>query len=275
VGQGDPGRHRGPALNLLRAIGRRRGLRPALATLLGLAVLAACGDALAQAAAPVVPAAVGPAPAPASATPSTALGMVALLTLATLIPAFVLACTSFVRFIVVLGFVRTGLSTPAAPPNQVLVGLALFMTVFVSAPVANEMYELGGRPYLAGAMTESQALDAASPPLRRFLLERTAETDLQLFYELGSAPRPASADDVPLRIAVPAFILSELRTAFRIGLAILLPFLVIDLVAATVLTSLGMVMLPPQVVALPIKLLVFVVIDGWHLVVESLLRGAL
>ncbi len=275
MGQGDPGRHRGPALNLLRAIGRRRRLRPALATLLGLAVLAACGDALAQAAAPVVPAAVGPAPAPASATPSTALGMVALLTLATLIPAFVLACTSFVRFIVVLGFVRTGLSTPAAPPNQVLVGLALFMTVFVSAPVANEMYELGGRPYLAGAMTEGQALDAASPPLRRFLLERTAETDLQLFYELGSAPRPASADDVPLRIAVPAFILSELRTAFRIGLAILLPFLVIDLVAATVLTSLGMVMLPPQVVALPIKLLVFVVIDGWHLVVESLLRGAL
>lgn len=116
--------------------------------------------------------------------------------------------------------------------------------------------------------------EAATPPLRQFLLERTAETDLELFYEFSDAERPSTADDVPLRIAIPAFILSELRTAFKIGLAILLPFLVIDLLAATILTSLGMVMVPPAVVALPIKLLVFVMIDGWHLVVQSLLRGA-
>jgi len=199
--------------------------------------------------------------------------MVVILTLATLLPAIVLSCTSFVRFIVVLGFVRTGLGTPSAPPNQVLVGLALFMAVFVSAPVAMDMYDRGGRAYLAGQLDEKQAFEAALPPLRAFLLAHTADTDLELFLGVSSAARPATIDDVPLRVAIPAFILSELRTAFKIGLTILLPFLVIDLVAATVLTSLGMVMVAPQVVALPAKLLVFVMIDGWHIVVESLLRG--
>jgi flagellar biosynthesis protein FliP len=207
--------------------------------------------------------------------PSTsgAIGMVIALTIATLLPAIVLSCTCFVRFVVVLGFVRTGIGTPAAPPNQVLVGLALFMAVFVSAPIATQMYEAGGKPYMAGQMTESQAIDAATPPLRKFLLAHTADADLELFYSVAKAPRPATIDDVPLRIAIPAFVLSELRTAFKIGLTMLLPFLVIDLVAATILTSLGMVMVPPQSVSLPLKLLVFVMIDGWHLVVESLLRG--
>jgi flagellar biosynthetic protein FliP len=202
--------------------------------------------------------------------------MVAILTLATLIPALVLSCTCFVRFVVVLGFVRTGLSTQSAPPNQVLVGLALFMTVFVSAPVATQMYEAGGKPYLDGTMDERQAAaDAATPPLRRFLIERTRDADLALFYEVSDEPRPASVDDVPLRIAVPAFIVSELRTAFELGLTVLLPFLVIDLVVATVLTALGMVMVPPQVLSLPLKLLVFLAVDGWHLIVRSLLQGAM
>ena len=204
-----------------------------------------------------------------------AVGMVVLLTLVTLLPAIVLSCTCFVRFIVVLGFVRTGIGTPAAPPNQVLVGLALFMSVFVSAPVATQIYDRAGRAYLAGQIDEVQAFDAATPPLRSFLLHHTTEPDLALFYEVSNAPRPATIDEVPLKIAVPAFLLSELRLAFKIGLTILLPFLVIDLVAATILTSLGMVMVPPQVIALPIKLLVFVMIDGWHLVVQSLLRGAM
>ena len=212
----------------------------------------------------------------ASSTPGSlgAVSMVVLLTVVTLLPAIVLSCTCFVRFVVVLGFVRTGIGTQSAPPNQVLVGLALFMAVFTSAPVAMDMYASGGKPYLAGTMDEKQALEAATPPLRDFLLRRTAESDLSLFYDYSSAPRPTTAADVPLRIAIPAFIVSELRTAFKIGLTILLPFLVIDLLAATILTSLGMVMVPPQVVALPIKLLVFVMIDGWHLVVQSLLRGA-
>ncbi len=203
-----------------------------------------------------------------------AIGMVVLLTVVTLLPAIVLSCTCFVRFVVVLGFVRTGIGTPAAPPNQVLVGLALFMSIFVSAPVAIEMYERGGKAYMAGQMTEAQALEAATPPLRDFLLHRTTESDLELFFGASNLPRPNTADEVPLRVAIPAFIISELRTAFEIGLTILLPFLVIDLIAAAVLTALGMVMVPPSVVALPIKLLVFVMIDGWHLVVESLLRGA-
>lgn len=203
-----------------------------------------------------------------------AVGMVIVLTVASLLPAIVLSCTCFVRFVVVLGFVRTGMGTPAAPPNQVLVGLALFMAIFTSAPVAIDMYEAGGRDYFAGKLDESQAIESASPPLRTFLLERTQESDLELFYEFSADPRPATAADVPLRIAIPAFIVSELRTAFEIGLTILLPFLVIDLICAAVLTSLGMVMVPPAVVALPIKLLVFVMIDGWHLVVQSLLRGA-
>jgi flagellar biosynthetic protein FliP len=213
-------------------------------------------------------------PGAESAGPLGAVGMVLVLTAVTLLPALVLSCTCFVRFVVVLGFVRTGLGTPAAPPNQVLVGLALFMTIFISAPVAMDMYEKGGAAYLAGEMSASEAYDKMAPPLRHFLLERTTDEDLQLFYEASNAPQPTTADDVPLRIAIPAFILSELRTAFQIGLTILLPFLVIDLVAASVLSALGMVMVPPQVVALPMKLLVFVVIDGWHLIVESLLRGA-
>src|SRR5690606_26134598 len=122
----------------------------------------------------------------------------------------------FVGFVVVLGFVRTGLGTPSAPPNQVLVGLALFMAVFVSAPVAMEMYDRGGKAYVAGQMTEAQALEAATPPLRDFLLRRTSEADLELFYSTSSLPRPTTTDDVPLRVAIPAFIISELRTAFEI-----------------------------------------------------------
>ncbi|HSR98015.1 MAG TPA: flagellar type III secretion system pore protein FliP [Kofleriaceae bacterium] len=238
-------------------------------------------SALAAAAA-AAPAAIDPVAAAAGAAPTAgshgslgAVGMVVMLTLVTLLPAIVLSCTCFVRFIVVLGFVRTGIGTPAAPPNQVLVGLALFMSVFVSAPVATEIYDRAGRAYLAGQIDEKQAFEAATPPLRAFLVHHTTEADLTLFYEVSTSPRPTTIDDVPLKIAIPAFILSELRLAFKIGLTILLPFLVIDLVAATILTSLGMVMVPPQVIALPIKLLVFVMIDGWHLVVQSLMRGAM
>ena len=233
--------------------------------------------ALAAATTALATAPIDPAPTVAAASHGSlgAVGMVVVLTLVTLLPAIVLSCTCFVRFIVVLGFVRTGIGTPSAPPNQVLVGLALFMSVFVSAPVASEIYDRAGRPYFANQMDEQQALEAATPPLRAFLLHHTTEADLSLFYEVTNAPRPSTIDEVPLKIAIPAFLLAELRLAFKIGLTILLPFLVIDLVAATILTSLGMVMVPPQVVALPIKLLVFVMIDGWHLVVQSLLRGAM
>jgi len=193
--------------------------------------------------------------------------------LMSLLPALVLTTTCFTRFVVVFSFLKTGLGTQGAPPNQVLVGLALFMTAFVMAPVASELYEDAGAPYMNGEIDESEAYEKAEPVARKWLLPRTRPEDLALFYEYTDDPRPETANDVPLRIAVPAFILSELRTAFQMGLLVLLPFLVIDLVVATVLSSLGMVMLPPTLVSLPVKLLVFVMADGWNILVMSLLRG--
>ncbi len=206
-------------------------------------------------------------------SPATALQMILMLALASLAPAIVLACTCFARFVIVFSFVRSGLATQGAPPSQVLVGLALFMTLFVMSPVASKIYDDAARPYLDGEISEKQAFELGIPPLRDFLLERTRSEDLQLFYGVSGADRPATPDEVPMRIAVPAFVLSELGLAFKMGLIILLPFLVIDLVVASVLSALGMVMLPPPVVSLPIKLLVFVSIDGWHLLVSSLLQG--
>ncbi len=208
------------------------------------------------------------------AMPTGAVPLALMLSLVSLLPAIVLTCTTFARFVIVFSLLKTGLGTPGVPPNQVLVGLALFMTMFVMAPVAGQVYERAAQPYFAGKLDEAGALDAATPPLRKFLLAHTRQRDLALFYEVAHAPRPRRAEDVPLRIAVPSFALSELRTGFEMGLIVLLPFLVIDLLAATVLSSLGMVMLPPSLVSLPLKLLVFLAADGWHLVVRSLLRGA-
>ncbi len=199
--------------------------------------------------------------------------LVVLFGLMSLLPALVLTTTCFTRFVVVFSFLKTGLGTQGAPPNQVLVGLALFMTAFVMAPVGAEMYEEAGGPYMNGEIDEGEAYEAAEPIARKWLLPRTRPEDLAVFYEYTDEARPETANDVPLRIAVPAFVLSELRTAFQMGLLVLLPFLVIDLVVATVLSSLGMVMLPPTLVSLPVKLLVFVMADGWNVLVMSLLRG--
>lgn len=206
---------------------------------------------------------------------SSAIKLVLILGLASLAPALILTCTCWIRFMIVFSFLRSGLGTQGAPPSQVLVGLSLFMTVFVMAPVANEIQTKAVSPYLEGTITEKEALAKGTPALRRFLLERTRAEDLRLFYEVSREKRPATADDVPLRIAIPAFVLSELGTAFRMGLVLLLPFLAIELVVAAVLSALGMIMLPPPVVSLPIKILLFVVVDGWHLIVGSLLRGAM
>lgn len=214
----------------------------------------------------------------AEAAPTTSQGSVLqlalVISLVSLAPAIILACTTFARFVIVMSFLKTGLGAGAAPPSQVLVGLALFMTAFVMGPVASTIHSEALTPYLAGQIDEAGALERATPPLRAFLLERTREKDLALFYEVADAAQPATPDDVPLRIAIPAFAVSELGTAFRLGFLVLLPFLVVDLVVAAVLSALGMVMLPPSVVALPLKLLVFVSVDGWHLLVRSLLAGA-
>lgn len=204
-----------------------------------------------------------------------AIQMIAILGLASLLPAIVLTCTCFVRFAVVFSFLRSGLGTQGAPPNQVLVGLALFMTFFVMTPVVTEIHANAVTPYMDDEISASEAMDRGTPPLRNFLLERTRDNNLAMFYEVSREDRPQTASDVPLRIAIPAFIVSELETAFRMGLIVLLPFLVIELVVAALLSSLGMIMLPPPIVSLPLKVLVFVLVDGWHLVVESLLRGAM
>jgi flagellar biosynthetic protein FliP len=228
------------------------------------------------------PAAAAPAVADAPGGAASILGaaggtaqLVLLVAGASLLPAVVLACTCFPRFAIVFALLRSGLGTAGAPPAPVLAGLALFMSLFVMWPVLGELHGRALEPYLAGRMDAGQALQAGTPPLRRFLLARTREADLALFYEVSGAARPRTAEDVPLRIAVPAFVVSELGTAFRIGLVVLLPFLVIDLIVAVVLSSLGMIMVPPALVALPVKLLVFVCVDGWHLLVASLLKGAM
>jgi flagellar biosynthetic protein FliP len=201
------------------------------------------------------------------------LRVLALLTVLSLLPAIALTMTSFTRIIVVLGFVRTGVGAQQAPPNQVLVGVALFMTLFVMGPTTTRIAETAWAPYQRGEITEVQALDRAVTPLRAFMLRQTRERDLALFYEAAQTALPRTEEEVPLRIAVPAFVVSELTTAFQMGVLVLLPFLIIDLVVSALLMSMGMMMVPPSTLSLPMKLLLFVVADGWHLLIASLLRS--
>lgn len=201
------------------------------------------------------------------------LKILALLTLLSLLPAIVLTMTSFTRTAIVLSFVRQGLGTQQAPPSQVLVGIALFVTAFTMTPVANRIAKEAWEPYSAGKIDETQALERAAVPLRGFMLRQTREADLALFYDAAHEPMPNAEDDVSIRMAAPAFVVSELTTAFQMGIMVLLPFLVIDLIVASVLMSLGMMMMPPQSISLPLKLLLFVAVDGWHLIVGSLLRS--
>ncbi len=196
-----------------------------------------------------------------------------ILTLLALLPAAILTMTSFVRTVVVLGFVRQGIGAQQTPPSQVIIGLSLFLTFFTMAPTFGEMKTVGLDPYQRGEMTEVQALDAASVPLKRFMLRQTREEDLRLFYDAAAEPLPATPDDVPLKLAVPAFVISELTTAFQMGVMVLLPFLVVDIAVASLLMSMGMMMVPPTTLSLPMKLLLFVLVDGWNLIAGSLLRS--
>jgi flagellar biosynthetic protein FliP len=201
------------------------------------------------------------------------LKILALLTILSLLPALVLTMTSFTRSVVVLAFVRQGIGTQQSPPTQVIVGLALFLTMFTMAPVASRILSNAYEPYAAGTINEVEAIERATSPLRSFMLRQTRDKDLALFYEAAGEPLPTTEEQVPLRICVPAFVVSELTTAFQMGVLVLLPFLVVDLAVSAILMSLGMMMVPPGTMSLPIKLLLFVVVDGWHLVVGSLLRS--
>jgi len=195
------------------------------------------------------------------------------LSLLAVLPAIVMTTTSFVRTVVVLSFVRQALGSGQSPPNQIVIGLALFISFFTMQPIVEQMNDSGLQPYLRHEVAEMQALERASLPLKRFMLRQTREEDLQMFYGVTSAQLPSGPDDVSMRIAMPAFAISELTTAFQMGVMILLPFLLVDLVVASLLMSMGMMMVPPTMLSLPIKLLLFVLVDGWNLVVGSLLRS--
>jgi len=196
-----------------------------------------------------------------------------LLTVLTLLPAILMSVTPFLRVVIVLHFLRQALGTQTAPSNQVLVGLALFLALLVMQPTTEQVYHEAWQPLEAGQMTASDAWDHASIPIHAFLLRFAREKDIQLFMELSHASAPAKPADVPMSALVPAYVLSELKIAFQIGAVLFLPFLIIDLVVASVTVSVGMVQLPPVMVSAPFKILLFVLVDGWNLVVGSLVRS--
>ena len=204
---------------------------------------------------------------------ATTLQIVLLLTVLSLVPAILLMATAFARIVVVLSFLRQAMSTPQVPPNQVLLGLALFLTVFVMKPTIDRVQSEAVKPYLDGQATSVEALKKGVIPVREFMLRQTREKDLALFVQLSKSPRPEKPDDLSLAVVTPAFMISELKTAFEIGFMLYLPFIIIDLVVASILMSMGMLMLPPAMISLPFKILLFVLVDGWNLVIRSLVAG--
>jgi flagellar biosynthetic protein FliP len=257
-----------------------------LLTLVVVAVLALCGRPAAAQDTAVDPAS---EPAPALELPgeeadagetlldegrlSTAVEIAVLLTVLSLLPALLITITSFTRIVIVLSFVRRALSTNELPPNPVIIGLSIFLTTFVMAPVADRVHTEAWEPYRAGDMALDEAGGVAWTNLSEFLVANTRESELALFADLADYEAESAAEPLPLRVVVPAFVLSELKTAFQMGFLLFLPFLVIDLVISSVLLSMGMFMLPPVMISTPFKILLFVLVDGWHLVCESLVTS--
>lgn len=196
-----------------------------------------------------------------------------LLTILTLAPSILILMTSFTRIVVILHFLRQAIGTQQMPPNQLVVGLALFLTLFVMQGTVDQIYTRAWQPYKDGQMTIREAYSASQQPLKEFMLKQTRQKDLALFVKLSGRSQPDRPADLPLAVVVPGFVISELRTAFQIGFLIYMPFLVIDMVVASVLMSMGMLMLPPAMISLPFKVLLFVLVDGWYLVVESIVKG--
>jgi flagellar biosynthetic protein FliP len=203
---------------------------------------------------------------------SVAVQIVLLMTLLSVAPSLILLMTSFTRIVIVLGFVRTALGVPSAPSNQIIVGLSLFLTFFIMGPVFDRVNFEALQPYLAGKMASAEALDRAAAPMKEFMLKQTRTRDLEYFLQLGGYG-PTSVKDLPMRVVIPAYVISELQTAFQMGFLLFLPFLVIDFLVSSVLMALGMMMMPPNVVSLPFKLLLFVLVDGWHLIVKALVQS--
>ncbi|HEX3101065.1 MAG TPA: flagellar type III secretion system pore protein FliP [Pyrinomonadaceae bacterium] len=210
-----------------------------------------------------------------TANSSSPLQIVVLLTLLSFIPAILISMTCFTRLIVVFHFLRQALGTQEAPNNQILLGLALFITLFVMSPTFKQIYDVAYKPMTDGTISQSEALEKGLVPLRVYMLKHTREKDLALFLRLSKGPRPNTADDVPTTALIPAYMISELKTAFQIGFVLFLPFLIIDLAVSSVLLSMGMMQLPPVIVSLPFKILLFVMVDGWYLIVTSLVKSVL
>lgn len=194
-----------------------------------------------------------------------------LLTVLTLLPSIIMMMTSFVRIIVVFGFLRGAIGTQQTPPNQILVGLALFLTLFIMTPVYNQINATAIQPYLNNKISQDQAIEEGAKPIRDFMLKQTRKKDLQLFRDVSKLSNTVKDNEVPLYIVIPAYMISELKTAFQIGFLLYIPFMIIDLVVASVLMSMGMFMLPPAMISLPFKLLLFVMVDGWYLLIKSLI----
>jgi flagellar biosynthetic protein FliP len=230
----------------------------------------AAGDAAAQAGLPAVTSAPGPG---GTQTYSLSLQALIFLTALTFLPAALLMMTSFTRIIIVLSLLRQALGTIQTPPNQVLVGLALFLTFFVMAPVFDRIYTEAYKPLSEERIKFDQAIERAAVPLKGFMLRQTRESDLALFVKLSVSPQPRGPEDIGMKVLVPAFVISELKTAFQIGFVVFLPFLIIDLVVSSVLMSMGMMMLSPVIISLPFKLMLFVMVDGWNLLIGSLVRS--
>lgn len=203
----------------------------------------------------------------------SAIRVIIILTVLTLAPAILIMMTSFTRIVIVLSFVRQAIGTQQLPPNQLLVGLGLFLTLFVMAPFLTKINENAIQPYLKGAISQEKALDEGLVPLRKFMFSQTRDSDLSLFIKMSKSKTPKTRADVSTIVLIPAFIVSELKTAFQIGFIIYLPFLVIDMVAASVLMAMGMMMLPPVIISLPFKIMLFVLVDGWSLLIGGLVES--
>jgi len=204
---------------------------------------------------------------------STALQILIVLTILSVAPAILLMTTGFTRIVIVLSFVRQAMGTQQAPSNQIVIGLALFLTFFVMAPVFNQINEEALQPYIDKQISQDQALDLAMNPMRQFMFSQVAEKDLQLLVDISKSPQPENQDDISMMTLIPAFMLSELKRAFQMGFLIFIPFLMIDMIVASILMAMGMMMLPPIIISLPFKILLFVLVDGWSLVIGSLVQS--
>ncbi|MCT4618626.1 MAG: flagellar type III secretion system pore protein FliP [Marinisporobacter sp.] len=196
-----------------------------------------------------------------------------LLTILAVAPSILIMMTCFTRIIIVLSFIRKAIATQTTPPNQVLIGLALFLTFFIMAPIGSEINEKALQPYMNEEITAENALDNAMKPVRNFMFKQTREKDLALFIDISGSDQPKKLEDVPSKALIPAFIISELKTGFQIGYVLFIPFIVIDMVVASTLMSMGMMMLPPVMISMPFKILLFILVDGWNLIIKSLIMG--